>query len=405
MKQIVHIIGAGFSGLTAAYYLHQAGYCPEIFEQSGHPGGLIATAQSQHGPIETAANALINTPLVETLLQSLKLPWQGTLPASRRRYIYRNRPRQWPLTTRETAILIGRLTRGVLSGRLKPQALQTTAAWAETHLGVAAANWLLAPALQGVYAGDFTQLSASLILGKRWQQRPAAKGKVSQRGSVTPVAGMGALIHALSDYCRDHGIPVYLNTPYPPLGDSTIPRIICTPLKEAGALLAKLEPETSARLQGLQMRGVTTVTAFFEPDNRLPRGFGCLVPASLGFQTRGILFNSDLFDNRSPQRSETWIMDGVENREPAVIETILREERSRLFIQQTPLAVHCQRWPQAFPHYDTALERFLGSDFSGVLARSRIILHGNYLGRIGLADILQGSSELPQRLAKLLVTA
>ena len=42
-KTTVHIIGAGVSGLIAAYELEQAGYHPVVFEKQGICGGRIQT--------------------------------------------------------------------------------------------------------------------------------------------------------------------------------------------------------------------------------------------------------------------------------------------------------------------------------------------------------------------------
>ncbi|HYT50549.1 MAG TPA: hypothetical protein VEL78_09165, partial [Pyrinomonadaceae bacterium] len=51
-----------------------------------------------------------------------------------------------------------------------------------------------------------------------------------------------------------------------------------------------------------------------------------------------------------------------------------------------PLAVHITRWPNALPHYSIELENILTSLPP---PPRNLALVGNYLGRIGLAKILE----------------
>lgn len=397
----VHIIGAGFSGLTAAYYLHRAGWQPELFEQSSRAGGLINTLKQPQGLVETAANAFISSAPLERLCDDLKVELVSTLPSSRHRYIYRHRPRRWPLQAGETLAMAGTLAWQTLRGKLRPQAGQTTREWGQASLGQAASDWLLAPALQGIYAGDFDQLSASLIIGKRWQQKTVHE-KPQHRGSVAPREGMQQLIEALLSYCQQHQIAVHLNTPYPTIRDQLLPRVIATPLSAVSDLLAEINPAVAQQLATTEMREVTTVTAFYPHQQQLPRGFGCLIPRQLGYRTRGVLFNHCIFPQRSELRSETWIMEGMSHRAASEVQDQLASERAALFaITQQPVNLTVTQWPQAFPHYDITLEKLLQQQPQQALLPQKIVLHGNYLGRLGLADILQQSAELPQRLLQL----
>lgn len=66
------VIGAGISGLTAAYLLKNKGHEVKIFEKLSSPGGNIITENSggyliEHGPNST----LETTPLINVLLNSL----------------------------------------------------------------------------------------------------------------------------------------------------------------------------------------------------------------------------------------------------------------------------------------------------------------------------------------------
>ncbi len=55
----LRIIGAGMSGLLAAFYAVEKGFSVEIVEKKTEVGGKIHTLKSPHGLIESAANAFM----------------------------------------------------------------------------------------------------------------------------------------------------------------------------------------------------------------------------------------------------------------------------------------------------------------------------------------------------------
>ena len=63
----VTVVGGGFSGLATAYYLSRAGIPVEIVEKTDRLGGLIATLQTPHGPVETAAIGLRKSARVDEI--------------------------------------------------------------------------------------------------------------------------------------------------------------------------------------------------------------------------------------------------------------------------------------------------------------------------------------------------
>ena len=58
-RRKIAIVGAGPAGLSCAYFLARMGYCPDIFEASSRPGGmLVQTIPAYRLPRETLAREI-----------------------------------------------------------------------------------------------------------------------------------------------------------------------------------------------------------------------------------------------------------------------------------------------------------------------------------------------------------
>jgi protoporphyrinogen/coproporphyrinogen III oxidase len=149
------------------------------------------------------------------------------------------------------------------------------------------------------------------------------------------------------------------------------------------------------------MLSLLTATCFYGADAATIKGFGCLFPGNQGFRARGVLFNDWTFEGRGPARAETWIFGGaldpsVVAMTDAEIGQTISSDRERFYQQRnTPLAVHVTRWPHTLPHYSLELERIL-CDLPA--PPPNIALVGNYLGRIGLAKILERAAYVVEKI-------
>ena len=84
----VTVVGGGFSGLATAYYLSRAGIPVEIVEKTDRLGGLIATLQTPHGPVETAAIGMRNFARVDAVCRDLGLQMLCSTRSSSRRSLH-----------------------------------------------------------------------------------------------------------------------------------------------------------------------------------------------------------------------------------------------------------------------------------------------------------------------------
>jgi protoporphyrinogen/coproporphyrinogen III oxidase len=131
--QTITVVGAGFSGLTTAYFLSKHGHKVRISEKTDRAGGLIKTIRTPHGLVETAANGLLNSVRLEAMCADIGVPLIPTRKEGRKRFIFRGRPKQMPLTLSD----IGRMALrfGVSARALHPRQFETIADWGRRVIG------------------------------------------------------------------------------------------------------------------------------------------------------------------------------------------------------------------------------------------------------------------------------
>jgi len=376
------VIGAGLSGLVAAWHLAERGFAVTVIEQSPQPGGLIQTRRTEHGLVETGANAFVWSECVAAWFQRLGLTPALPLTASKRRYIFRNgRARRWPLTVTESLRLAARFGAAFVTRATAAGERETMEAWGRRVIGAPATQWLLEPAMQGIYASPPGALSARAIFDGR---------RRGSRTLVAPEGGMGQFTTRLYERLCDRGVAFEFNTQVDRI-DNRTPTVVCTPPAAAARLLAPQAPGLSQAIDAVRTSPLTTVTMFFEPHPADVRGFGILFPSSSGVQALGVLFNCDIFAGRGESRSETWIVGdrqtGMTTWDDARLLAALANDRSAITGRNDrSLSVHITRWPRAIPVYDSAIRQVASTIES---LPPWLGLAGNYLGRIGVSALLE----------------
>ncbi len=399
---MVRVIGAGLSGLAAAWCLTEAGAEVEVLEAAAGPGGLIETVRTPEGLVERAANAFVWNETTERWFRDLDITPRRANDASRRRFIYRDgRPRRWPLTVRETAGLAARAGWAWVRRDLKPYPAETVAEWSTRIGGAATTQWLASPALQGIYAAPADRLSAAAVLGGRRDGAGTRRRRPRSPGLVAPPGGMGEFIERLFEGLRARGVDFAFGCPCDTL-DPSIPTIVATPASAAAVLVAPHAPRLAEAIGLIPLTSVVSTTAFFTAAPNDLRGFGVLFPPGVGVRALGVLFNTEIFEGRGTCRSETWIYGSLAGTLPlpaaASVGDWIVEDRMRLTGRtDRPIALAPARAgaPPSLPVYDrtilTVQERL--ADLPPWLA-----LAGNYLGRLGVARLLDLSRDAAQRM-------
>ncbi|WP_374075662.1 NAD(P)/FAD-dependent oxidoreductase [Bdellovibrio bacteriovorus] len=397
----VSVIGAGFAGLTVSLRLAQKGFEVDLYESSSRVGGLLGTDITDYGIAERAANALIRTEKAEALFTELGLTPDLPLHSSKKRFLFRETPRAWPLNFLETLGFIARLLPKALRGKknFKPHKGETLQAWGQRNIGPQATRFILGPAMQGIYGNDISGLSASLILGPLFSK----KKKDRYKGLLTSPHGMQDLVDHLEVKLKEMGVKIHLNASVNPKSLSG-PVVIATSAEAASRLLTDRHASVAALLKQIRMSSLMSVTLFFNKAQESFKGFGCLIPRGYGLKSLGVLMNSYIFQGRNKTYNETWILGGVE--EDALMELpdqeilkLLAEERHRILGHKESLVDYrINRWKKALPYYNLQLEETLKR--LGQMAPTQdLYLHGNYLGGIGLSKILERSEMIAEEIA------
>jgi protoporphyrinogen/coproporphyrinogen III oxidase len=176
----IAVIGAGITGLAAAYRLTQRGHAVRLFEASPRAGGVIRSERTADGwLIEAGPNSFQeNARDVAELLAELGLSSSivVTAPAAKKRFIVRGgRLRPAPLSPP------GLLTTGLFSPYGKLRLLRdlgmnprtrpddvSLATLVREHFGREFLDYAFNPLVSGVYAGDPEKLSARHAFPSLW---------------------------------------------------------------------------------------------------------------------------------------------------------------------------------------------------------------------------------------------
>jgi len=404
-KQAV-VIGAGVSGLSTAHALLEKGYTVRVIDRMNRPGGIISTERTPYGLVESAANACIASDRMEAISAQIGVPLLPLKKEARARYIWREtRPTRMPLTFREILDFIPRLIRFLFlksfkPARVLPERRESVRNWGTRVLGAPITERLLLPALQGIYAGSSETLSANIIIGPLFHKKPKRKGRL--KGSVAPQDGMGAWMIRWKEYLSSQGVEFQFGAEFKKEEIAQFPDTkfyFCGSLGETKKLIPGLPFEKAQTLT------LSTVTIFYKPDPQYLKGFGVLFPEDSRFESLGVLFNDCTFPGRTDVRSETWIVGGIRGKQlvekdSSEIISAVKGDRLRLLeslgikgslLEVEPLEIKFNRWKDAVPHCDLDLEAALQEKIE---LPPNLFLIGNYLGKLGMAKIVDYAFEV-----------
>ena len=439
----VVVVGAGISGLVAAYRLKRAGLTVALIEAGHRPGGVIASVARDGFLYETGPNsALDTTPLIGALVNDLSLSaslrWASE--ASNTRYVVRGGvPMALPMSP--GAFLMTRLfspaaklalMREPFVARGDPAVEESIAAFVRRRLGSEFLDYAIDPFVAGVYAGDPEQISVAAAFPKlqaleqRWgslirgqifgageRKRQKATAKNTAR-SFSFDGGMQVLTDALAaavgpvvlqarvhrfERDADGGFTLRAHRHGEPLAWRARAVVLATPADGAAALLRAHAPDAAAALEAIPYAPVATVASgYAQRDIAHPLdGFGCLVPRKEQRRVLGVLFSSSMFDGRA-QPGQVLLTSFVGGfRQPALAGLpenelamlVQGEHQALLGARQPPRFQQVTRWPRAIPQYTLGHGARLARADAARRVLPGLFFCANWTGGVAVGDCIK----------------
>jgi oxygen-dependent protoporphyrinogen oxidase len=437
MKSVA-IIGAGITGLTAAFYLKRSGWNVTVFEAGNRVGGVIRTVRKDGFLAEFGPNTILETsPKIKQLvidagLESRKL---ATDPKAEARFVVRyRRPIEMPgspLGFFTTPLFTAKAKLAVLREPfIKPRrdgVEESIGQFVVRRFNQEFLDHAIDALVAGIYAGDPNKLSlphafpklkalednyGSMIKGQIFGARDRKKsGEVAKdrAAKFSFDEGLQVLPDTLAAQLGDS---LKLNTPVTKLTQTASGWRVTTPSGEAefGAViycgtayqLAELGIEAAQQHRPTEAFAEISyppvgavVLGFRREDVAHPAcGFGMLIPKIEGFKILGTIFSSALFPNRAPAGhiTLTSYIGGARYPELGLlpendlIEAAMADLRVLLGVKGDPVFTHTKTWPKAIPQYNVGYGRY--RDLLTEIERTSPNLHfaGHYRDGVSLGD-------------------
>lgn len=454
MKSVA-IIGAGITGLTAAFYLKRAGVPVTVYEASHRPGGVIQSLRKDGFLAEFGPNTILETsPKIAQLVRDSGLESRKLCsdPRAEARYVVRyGRPIEMPgspagfFTTK--LFTIGAKLAVLREPFRKPRrdgVEESIAEFVVRRFNQEFLDHAIDALVAGIYAGDpyklslphaFPKLKAlednygSMIRGQIFGARDRKKSGETAKDRALKFSfdeGLQVLPDTLAAHLGDS---LQLNTPVTGLTQTRGGWQVTTAGGETehGAVLycgtahrlAQLKVQAKAPLNLTPFSEISyppvasVVLGFRREDVAHPAaGFGMLIPKVEGFKILGTIFSSALFPNRAPagRLTLTSYVGGARYPDLALlppdqlIQTTTVDLRVLLGIKGKPVFTQTAVYPQAIPQYNVGYGKYRQMLNDLETSAPGLFFAGHYRDGVSLGDSIVSGCKISQRIEDFLAS-
>ena len=443
------ILGAGITGLCIAHGLQQSGEKFDIIESAKAVGGPMQSTQKDGFLAENGPNSiLLKDQRVSDFLETIGLSGPALLEArseAKKRFIVDDGA-LCPMPSHPLGIFscslfsfrsILRLLREPLVARYKKQGDETLADFITRRLGAEILSNAAAPFVNGIYAGDPSQLSVrhafprlwkleqehrSLLLGMLAARRKKTTDSSSSTRTISFPSGLSTLPTAVAEKLpqesmqlgcnvteitpRDQGWHITWTAPDGSTRSADYARLVITvphhrlsKLPLPSQIIDELKP-----VSAIESPPVTSLVLGFKREQveHPLDGFGMLIKETEQSPLLGVLFSSSMFEGRAPDNcvTLTCMMGGTKHPEYAENEdsVVLAELRRLLGVNGEPIFRHRTSWEHAIPQYNLDYQNALDALEACELKHPGLHFAGNYRGGISVTDCIINGLHLGQSL-------
>jgi oxygen-dependent protoporphyrinogen oxidase len=430
MNTQVAVIGGGISGLACAYRLFTLGVPVVLLEADERVGGLIGTVEQDGFLFETGPQSFQGIDTILDLVRDVGLEnhLEHADPRAPRYVLRGGKLEKVPMSPQAllASSLLGlgsrwRVATEALKRTKPPSQEESVAQFVRRKFGHEILEYLVAPFVSGVYAGDTEKLSlrAAFPSLDEWERtygsvlRGASKSRQAKGAGNGPPPlcsfdrGMEMLTSQLAAKLGERvRTGARANAIAPGEGNGSHYRIqftqngraealdarvviLAAPAYIAGRLVSSISEPLARTLSGIEYTGVAVIGAAYHAKQigTLLEGFGLLVPRTERIRTLGIVWNSALFPERGGQGRVllTSFVGGatdsaiLELSDTEILATVGNESARVLQISGQPILSRLWRHPKALPQYNLGHGHVVEAIRSAERAIPGLYFAGNYL--------------------------
>lgn len=444
---MIAIVGAGISGLSIAWHLHQKNIPYQIFESGSEVGGYLKTVQMGKNKaylFEKGANSLLMDDEIFDFIK--KTGFENELiyanKVSKSRFIVRDgKPKKLPSSPQ--SLLFGSFFSSKTKAKIfkelyhKKEELDpkiTVGEFLENHFGKEVVDYAVSPFVTGIYAADayqlllkytfpvlteYSQNYGSVLKGFIKNKSGSRKQSVSFKNGMQSFAKHIAknlnvqFNHSVisiknSDFIERKNRRWVLEIESDKRGEKKIEslefdKVFLTTSPSVSANL--LEPhfeKLAYTIRNIHYPTMCLIHSVFKKEdvNFDLNGFGALHPKVEGLFSSGTIWSSSVFEGRAPKDEVlfTGFVGGRQWQENAELpkQEILKrhtEELKQIYgIKNEPIIQQFIRWDKSVPQYDEQLlqvEKQLKR-----LKKSDIYICANWFGGVSVADCIKKGRDL-----------